>query len=100
MEIIPLRAIPNQTVIVRLLEQVTQLNVYQKPQGLFIDVLVNNAPIVMGVICQDRNAIVRDAYLGFIGDIAFLDNEGTEDPIYTGLGSAGSRFSLAYLPPE
>lgn len=100
MEIIPLRAIPNQTVIVRLQEQVTQLNVYQKPQGLFIDVLVNNEPVVMGVICQDRNAIVRDAYLGFVGDLAFLDNEGNDDPDYTGLGGAGSRFSLAYLPPE
>lgn len=100
MEIIPLRAIPNQTVIVRLLEQVTQLNVYQKPQGLFIDVLVNNEPIVMGVICQDRNAVVRDAYLGFVGDLAFIDNEGSKDPEYSGLGAVGSRFSLAYLPPE
>lgn len=99
MEIIPLRAIPNQTVIVRLLDQVTQLNVYQKPQGLFIDVLVNNAPIVMGVICQDRNAIVRDAYLGFAGDLAFIDNEGSEDPEYSGLGAVGSRFSLAYMTP-
>lgn len=100
MEIIPLRAIPNQTVIVRLSDQVTQLNIYQKPQALFMDVLVNNAPIVTGVICEDRNAIVRDAYLGFIGDLAFIDNEGAEDPNYLGLGSAGSRFSLAYLPPE
>lgn len=99
-EIIPLRAIPNQTVIVRLNEQVSQINVMQKPQGLFLDLLVENSPIVMGVICQNLNAIVRDAYLGFVGDLAWIDNQGADDPYYTGIGGVGARFNLMYLPPE
>lgn len=97
MEIIPLRAVPNQAVTVQLNGQNCQINVYQKPTALFIDLLKDNSPVVMGCICQDRNAVVRDAYFGFIGDIAFIDNEGTSDPEYTGLGT---RYSLAYLPPS
>lgn len=97
MEIIPLRAVPNQAVTVQLNGQNCQINVYQKPTALFIDLLKDNSPVVMGCICQDRNAVVRDAYFGFVGDIAFIDNEGTSDPEYTGLGT---RYSLAYLPPS
>lgn len=97
--IIPLRAVPNQAVTVQLNGQNAQINVRQLPQAMFIDLLVDNSPIVMGVIAQNLNPIVRDAYLGFIGDLAFIDNEGSEDPHYTGLGGAGARFSLGYLPP-
>lgn len=50
--------------------------------------------IIAGVICQDRNRIVRDLYLGFIGDLCFIDIQGTSDPIYTGLGD---RYVLCYL---
>ncbi len=97
--IIPLRAVPNQAVTVQLNGQNSQINIYQKPQGLFIDLLVDNSPIVMGVIAQNLNPIVRDAYLGFIGDLAFIDNEGDDNPVYTGLGALGARFSLSYLVP-
>jgi hypothetical protein len=34
--------------------------------------------------------------VGFIGDLIFIDTQGTSDPNYTGLGS---RFLLAYLSP-
>lgn len=97
--IIPLRAVPNQAVTVQLNGQNCQINVYQKPQAMFIDLLVDNSPIVMGVICQNLNAIVRDAYLGFVGDLAWIDNQGDEDPFYEGVGGAGARFNLAYLEP-
>lgn len=97
MQIIPLRPVPNQAVTVQLNGQNCQINVYQKPTAMFLDLLKDNAPVVMGAICENQNAIVRDAYLGFIGDIAFIDNEGSDDPVYTGLGT---RFSLAYLPPD
>ena len=97
MEIIPLRAVPNQAVTVQLNGQNCQINVYQKPTALFIDLLKDNSPVVMGCICQDRNAVVRDAYFGFVGDISWLDQEGNLDPFYSGIGT---RFFLAYLPPE
>lgn len=97
MQIVPIQPVPNQAVMVRLEEQNCQINLYQMPSGLFLDLLVSNSPILVGVICENLNAIVRDEYLGFIGDIAFIDQEGNVDPEYTGLGS---RFVLAYLPPD
>lgn len=102
MDIIPLQAVPNQTLTVTLADQVTQLNIYQTSGGLFIDVLVNNVLIIGGVICENVNRIVRSLYLGFSGDLAFIDNQPDivngqkvySDPVYTGLGA---RFSLAYF---
>ena len=91
---IPLQAVPNQTVTVTLSDQVTQLNVYQTYEGLFIDVLVENVLIVGGVICENQNRIVRSDYLGLSGDLAFVDTQGSDDPVYTGLGT---RFFLTYL---
>ncbi len=97
MQLIPLKAIPKQAFQVVLNEQTTQLNIYTTNGGLFMDVLVNNVPIIYGTICLDRVRIIRDAYLGFKGDLLFFDTEGKEDPGYTGLGT---RFLLAYVPPE
>lgn len=94
MLIVPLQPVPNQIVTATLGNQVTTLHVYQLSTGLFIDVFVNNVQIIAGVICQNLNRIIRSIYLGFIGDLAFIDNMGDEDPIYTGLGA---RFSLAYI---
>lgn len=94
MRIIPLTAIPAQEITVDLGGQVCQIRVYQKFFGLFVDLYVQNSLIIGGVIAQNLNRIVRSAYLGFVGDLCFIDNEGTADPDYTGLGG---RFSLAYL---
>jgi hypothetical protein len=101
MQIVPLQPIPSQTVQCSLGGQAVMLNVYQKSTGMFIDVYVNNVLIIGGVICQNANPIVRSAYLGFIGDLAFFDIAPSSsgpptDPVYTGLGS---QFILGYLAP-
>lgn len=96
MQVIPLTAVPSQTLTVVLSNQTCQITVYQRAQGLFCDLSVNNSPIILSVLCENLNRIVRSVYLGFIGDLCFLDNEGSNDPDYTGLGS---RFSLMYLEP-
>lgn len=96
-QIVPLQPVPSQIVSANLDNQNVQLNVYQKHFGLFIDVYSNNDLIIGGVICQDRNRIVRSLYLGFSGDFLFIDTQGEEDPDYTGLGA---RFSLVYLSPS
>lgn len=95
--VVPIQPIPNQTFQAQLSGQACILNVYQLDYGLFVDVFVGNSLIVGGVIAENLNRIVRDAYLGFIGDFVFFDtqtinNEG-QDPVYTGLGS---RFLLIY----
>jgi hypothetical protein len=94
--IVPLTATASQSLQIVLSNQSCQLNVYQKFFGLFMDVSVNDSLIIGGVICQNDNRIVRDLYLGFIGDFAFFDTQGGNDPVSTGLGS---RYQLWYLTP-
>lgn len=94
MQIIPLQAVPSQILQVTLAGQNAQINVYQKAFGLFCDLYVNNALIIGGVLCENLNRIVRSAYLGFIGDLAFFDTQGESDPVYSGMGA---RYQLAYL---
>lgn len=94
MQIIPLQPIPNQTLSVTLDGQVSQIDCYQTAFGLFLDLYVDNVLIIGSVICENLNRIVRSLYLGFQGDLAFIDNQGSTDPVYTGLGT---RYSLAYI---
>lgn len=93
-EVIPLQAVPNQSLQAQLGGQSVALSVYQTAYGLFIDVSVGSTLIIGGVICENLNRIVRSLYLGFIGDFMFNDNQGNTDPVYTGLGT---RYSLIYL---
>jgi len=94
MLIVPIQDLTEQTVKVTLAGQSCSLYIRQNAYGLFCDVSVNNTLIIGGVICQNLNRIVRDLYLGFIGDFMFLDNQGTTDPVSPGLGT---RYSLCYL---
>jgi hypothetical protein len=96
MQIVPLNAVASQQLQVTLGGQACQLNLYEKSTGLFMDVLVSGSLIIGGVICLNRTVIVRDAYLGFIGDFAFVDTQGADFPVFTGLGT---RFLLCYLTP-
>ena len=99
MQFIPLQAIPNQTLQVVLSGQACTINVYAKSTGVFADLLVNDAAIVTGQQCVNQVPIVRRKYLGFSGDIAFLDTQGDEDPQYTGFGDLTTRWQLLYLTP-
>jgi hypothetical protein len=94
MQVIPLQDIPSQSLNVQLAGQNCNINIYQNDYGLFFDVFVNSVLIIGGVVCQDRNRIVRDYYLGFLGDLTFVDLNGTNDPTSPGLGS---RYVLCYL---
>jgi len=96
MMIVPVQSLPNQTLQTQLNGQACTLNIYQFAYGLFMDVYVGAELLVAGVICQNMNRIVRDLYLGFVGDFIWFDTQGSSDPIYMGLGS---RFILVYLAP-
>jgi hypothetical protein len=74
---------------------VTQ-DVFSVSSALFLDLYVNDAPIVTGVIGLNLVGIVRDAYLGFTGELYFWDTQGLgDDPTSAGLGG---RFSLVWQP--
>lgn len=94
MRIIPLQPIASQILSCTLGGQAVQLNIYQKLSGLYCDIYISNTLLIGGVICQNLNRLVRVGYLGFIGDLMFIDNQGSSDPDYTGLGT---RYSLLYL---
>lgn len=94
-QIVPLQAVPSQVVTITLANQACVIKVYTRAHyGLFLDLTVDQSVILTGVLCQNRNRIVRSAYLGFAGDLVFLDSQGSGDPVYAGLGR---RFCLAYL---
>ena len=96
MQVIPLAATPNQTMKCVLGGQYCTIRLMTTSAGLLIDVLVDESPIVQGVLCLDQNRLIRYAYLGFIGDLVFVDTQGNQDPEYSGLGS---RYHLLYLSP-
>jgi hypothetical protein len=95
MQIVPLQAVASQVVQVTLGGQLCTIAVYQKFFGLFFDLSIDSVPVIQGVGCLNKVKLVRSAYLGFVGDLCFIDNTGADrDPVYTGLGAA---FSLVYL---
>lgn len=99
MLVLPTQPVPSQTLTTSIANQNVQINIYQKGQldyyALFADVYLNGALLVGGTICLNAHNIIRYAYLGFPGDLAFFDTQGSDDPEYTGLGS---RWFLASLP--
>ena len=104
MLVIPVQAVPSQTLQTTVGGQDCTLNINQLDQyGLFMDVLVNGDVICQGIICENANLIVRYAYLGFIGDFAWFDTYAgvTEtqpsNPVYTGIGA---QYVLMYLDPS
>jgi hypothetical protein len=94
MQLIPIQDVFSQSFQVQLANQSCSINIYQNDFGLFFDLSVSGTLIIGGVVCQNMNRIVRDLYLGFVGDFCFVDAQGSEDPISPGLGT---RFFLVYL---
>lgn len=93
MLIVPINDVPSQTFSVVLAGQSCQIRIFQRGQALYADVSVNNSPVVRGSACRDRVFIVRQTYLGFIGDLLFVDTQGASDPLSPGLGT---RYLLVY----
>jgi hypothetical protein len=96
-QIVPLSAVPSQTVTVILNSQECIIHVYQRSNGLYLDLTVAGTLTIAGVICQNDNLLVINSYLGFIGDLVFIDTLGASDPVYSGLGT---QYLLAYLLPS
>lgn len=97
MQLVPLQPVPNQVVNVSLGGQACTVRLYQREPAMFCDLYIGTTLVIGGVICQNINRIVRDAYLGFDGDLVFEDLQGDEDPQYSGLGT---RWVLSYLTAD
>lgn len=95
MQLIPLQAVPSQTLAVTLARQPAQIAVRQNGDALYFDLLVGDKAIIRSRICLDRaRLLLGTAYRGFVGDFAFVDLQGRSNPNFTGLGS---RYQLYYL---
>lgn len=101
MLIVPTLAVPSQKIKTVLANNIVDLSVYQLRYGMFMDVTINGVFEIGGVICQNKNRIIRSAYLnagvGFSGDFSFFDLNGSSDPTYQGLGT---QFQLGYITQE
>lgn len=99
--VIPVTDAPRQTINVTLGGQVCTLVLYTKsinaaesPPGsilqspptyrnvnpVFLDLYVGTTLVIGGTIVLTNVRIVRNAYLGFIGDLILLDTQGNADP--------------------
>ena len=54
---------------------------YVNTNPVFVDVYLNDALLIGGVILRNKNKVVRNSYLGFTGDIVVIDTVGDEDPV-------------------
>ena len=54
---------------------------YENTNPVFMDVLLNDNPILLGVVLKNESLTLMNAYLGLIGDFAIIDVSGiNEDP--------------------
>ena len=97
MQTVPLQPVPSQSTKVVLGGQNCQILIYQKPQGCFVDINADGVDIVVGIIGRDAVPLVCREYAGFIGNLIFIDTQGSDDPSYEGLGD---RWTLVYLTAE
>lgn len=86
--------IPAQIIKTVLDGQNVQINIYQKPQGLFIDINSDGKDLANGILCWDAVLLLPREYESFSGNFIFVDTQGTDYPSYSLLGS---RFKLVYL---
>jgi hypothetical protein len=90
---IPLSSTGSQSFSILLNQQQCNINVYQLSTGLYCDIAVSGNPIVTTMLCLNLVGLVREAYLGFSGQLFFYDTKGTDDPYFSGLGT---RYQLVY----
>lgn len=94
MQQIPLQPVNSQQLQIVLNGQNCQIAVYSKSTGLYVDLQSNGVDISTGVIAHNLIPLVPTVYFGFLGNLIFVDTQGTSDPVYTGLGA---RYQLLYL---
>lgn len=93
--VIPIQAVPSQTVNCVLGGQNCQIAVYYKVQGIFVDLAINGVDVFVASLGLNQNPLDPcNSYDGFAGDLYFIDTQGSADPLYTGFGT---RWFLLYL---
>lgn len=94
MQAIPLQPVPSQQLQVVLGGQLCQISVYLKRTYLYVDTSANGVDVSTAVMALNGVPLVPIGYTGFVGNLIFVDTQGTTDPQYSGLGS---RYQLVYV---
>lgn len=98
---LPLEATPNQQFLVTLDEQNCTINLYQRGERLYMDLLVEDGEIMRGAVCLPRVPLIQLAQHGFDGNFFFTDERSPVDlqqpPHWRGLSE---RFHLYYVPED
>ena len=94
MQQISLQPVASQQTQVVLDGQSCSISVYVKNQCMFFDLAVNGTQIIYAAQCKNLVSLVPTYYLGFTGYLIFFDTQGSDNPVYTGLGT---RWVLLYL---
>jgi hypothetical protein len=94
MKEIPLKPVANQSLTYVDNNLIFNIKLYTMSDYLYFDLGVNGTTITQTTICRNIAPLIKQRYLGYRGNFAFLDTQGQSDPVYTGLGS---RFVLLSL---
>ena len=71
-----------------------QIAIYQKQQGLFVDITADGVLVSAATIARNAVPLASREYAGLSGNLLFIDTQGDSDPEFTELGT---RYSLVYL---
>lgn len=99
-QVVPLAPVPSQTLSLVLAGQNCAIQVTTLSTGLYFSLSLDGVPVCVNTVCRNlARLLLNRGYTGFVGDLVFVDSQGEDDPVYTGLGS---RFLLIYNddPPE
>lgn len=95
MQQIPLTAVPIQRLAVTLDGQSCSIEVRQNGPRVYLSLWLGEQMILGARVCRDRTLMLTGAhYLGFAGDLMWVDNSAFDDPQWWGLDG---RWSLVYL---
>ena len=98
-QLVSLSAVASQTLSINLGGQACQIAVYTLGLGtdatMFMDLSVGGVVIFTAKICRNEaQMLLGSKYLGFKGDLMFIDLQGDTDPAYALLGV---RYQLLYI---
>ena len=91
---IPIQQIPDQVFYVTLGEQECEIHLYLRFRYMYMDLIVDDKTLFQGKICLNGVNMVEHEYLGFKGQLKFVDTQGFDDPYYTGFDE---RWFLTYV---
>lgn len=97
MQEISLMPVKSQEISVTLANQNCRIKIHQRSTGLYMDMYIDNSPVMQGVICMNCCYLVRYKYLRFSGDLVFVDTQGGSDPVWD---EVGTRFKLYWLTAD